>query len=303
MKSFRLFIQLSQPLYIISAALLYVLGTGIAHYLSGQINWSSFFLGLAWVVIILLGFQYLNEYFDAVVVYDDPVWRHTPFSGASGAIGKDRLSRPVALWAGLACLTITAALSIIMVQNLNLGLVGGVILGLILFGELLFVVPPVRLVASGYGEIIMSIIMAGLIPALALILQGHDFHKLLFMVAFPLTTLHLGMLLALEFPDYALDLKRGRRPIIVRIGWQTGMLLHNILVLGSFVIIGIAFAFGLPLRLAWPVFLVLPVGLFQIWMMNRIGEGAKPNWNLLVLIALSTYGLTAYILTFAFWTH
>jgi len=302
-KSLRLFVQLSRPIPVLSAVLLFVLGTGVAHYLSGQINWSSFFLGFAWLVLILSGFQYLHEYFDSAVLYDDAIWRHTPFSGGSGAIGPGRLPRLAALWAGLTCLTISTSLTFLMLKNQELGVVGTIILGLIFLGELLLVVPPFRLVTSGYGEIVMSIIFAALIPALALVLQGHDLHKLLFMVAFPLTTLHLGMLLALEFPDYAVDLQRGRRPIIVRIGWQMGMLLHNILVLGSFVIIGIAFVFGFPLRLGWPVFFVLPIGLFQIWMMNRIGDGAKPNWNLLVLVALSTFGLTAYIITFALWTH
>jgi 1,4-dihydroxy-2-naphthoate octaprenyltransferase len=145
--------------------------------------------------------------------------------------------------------------------------------------------------------------MGGLIPALAFLLQGHEFHRLLVMVAFPLTTLHIGMLLALEFPDYASDLKLGRRPILIRVGWQRGMIIHNVLVLGSFVILGMAFIFGLPLRVGWPVFFVLPIGLFQIWMMNRIADGAKPNWNLLMLVAVSTFGLTTYLLTFAFWTH
>lgn len=302
-KSLRLFVQLSRPILVLSAALLFVLGTGVAHYLSGQINWSSFFLGFAWVMLIVLGFQYLHEYFDSAVLYDDPIGRHTPFSGGSGAIGKGRLARLVALWAGLTCLTVATSLTFLMVKSQELGAVGAIILGLIFLGELFLVVPPFRVVTSGYGEIVLSIIFVGLFPALALILQGHDLHKLLFMVAFPLTTMHLGMLIALEFPDYAVDLQRGKTPIIVRIGWQMGMLLHNILILGSFVIIGMAFVFQFPLRLGWPVFLVLPVGLFQIWMMNRIGDGAKPNWNLLVLVALSTFGLTAYIITFALWTH
>lgn len=302
-KSLRLFIQLSRPIFILIGALLYLLGIGIAHYLSGQIIWPSFFLGLAWVVLILLGFQYLNEYFDPNVVYVDPTWTHTPFSGGSGAIGTGRLTRPVALWAGFTCLTLTAALTLLIIQNLGLSLIGVLIFGLILLGELIFALPPFRLVTSGYGEVIMSIIVVGLIPALAFLLQGHEFHRLLIMVAFPLTILHLAMLIALEFPDYASDIKRGKRPVIVLIGWQKGMLLHNILVLSSFVIMGLAFVFGLPIRIGWPAFLVLPIGLFQIWMMNRIADGAKPNWNLLALIALSTFGLTTYLLTFAFWTH
>ena len=44
-----------------------------------------------------------------------------------------------------------------------------VILGLILLGELVFSLPPLRLVASGYGESIMSIIMVGMIPAMAFV--------------------------------------------------------------------------------------------------------------------------------------
>jgi 1,4-dihydroxy-2-naphthoate octaprenyltransferase len=107
----------------------------------------------------------------------------------------------------------------------------------------------------------------------------------------------------LELPDYASDLSQGKRPILVRIGWQRGMIIHNALILVSFVILGIAFVFGLPIRVGWSVFFVLPIGLFQIWTMNRIGDGAKPNWNLLALLAISTFGLTAYLLTFAFWTH
>lgn len=303
MKALRLFIQLSRPLFILSAILLYLLGIGIAHYLSGVVNWTSFLLGLAWIIVSLLGTQYLNEYFDPIVMLDVPTSKHTPFSGGSGAIGAGRLPRQVALWAGLTCLTITASLTVLLIQKLGINIVGLLILGLIFLGEFLYAIPPFRLVSSGYGELVLSIVIIGMIPALAYLLQGHAFHRLLVMVALPLTTLHIGMLLALEFPDYASDIKQGNRPAIVRIGWQRGMIIHNILILISFVILGMAFVFGLPLSVGWPVIFVLPIGLFEIWMMNRIGEGAKPNWSLLVLVSVSTFVLATYLLTFAFWTH
>lgn len=296
-------IQLSRPLQLLSAVLLYLLGLGIAHFINGQINWTASFFGLAWISLILLGTQYLTEYFDPLVLADHPVGKHTPFSGVSGAIGSGKLPRPVALWAGLTCFAITASITVVFMQSFGLHLVGSMMLGLILVAALLYALPPLRLVSSGYGELILSIMVAGLVPALAYVLQGHDFHRLLLMVAFPLTTLHISMLLAFEFPDYASDIKQGNRPMLVRVGWQRGMLMHNLMVLGGFVILGLAFVFGLPLRVGWPVLFVLPIGLFQVWMMNRIADGARPNWNLLVLIAISTFGLTAYLLTFAFWTH
>ncbi len=303
MKFVRLFFQLSRPLYILSAVLLYLLGIALNHYLSGSINWSMFSLGFVWIIFILLGSQFLAEYFYPGGFSDDAVWKHTPFSGGSGAIGSGKLSRQAALWAGLTCLTVTASMTAVLLQNVVNNQAIVLILGLIFIGEFIYAVPPFHLVSSGYGELSMSIIRVGLIPAMAFLMQGHDFHRLLIMVSFPLTLLFLSMLLALEFPDYASDIKQGKKPILVRIGWQRGMLIHNILILGGFLILGIAFALGLPLSVAWPVVFVVPIGLYQIWMMNRIADGAKPNWNLLLLVSLSTFGLTAYILAFAFWTH
>ncbi len=303
MKSLRLFIRLSRPFYILGAVLLYLLGIGIAHYLSGHTNWTSLLLGLAWIVVILLGAQYLNEYFDPLVLVENHTPKHTPFSGVSGAIGTGKLPRPTALWAGLACLVVATSLTVLIIRFFGFSLAGILIFGLILLGELFIALPPFRDAVSGYGELITSIIMGGLIPAAAFVLQGHDFHRLLVMVAFPLTTLHIGMLLAMELPDYASDLKQARQSLMVRVGWQRGMLLHNVMILVGFVILGLAFIFGLPIRVGWPVIFVLPIGLFQIWLMNRIEDGIKPNWNLLILVAASTFGLTAYLLTFAFWTH
>ncbi len=303
MKFIRLFIQLSRPLYLLLAILLYLLGIGIGHYLSGPIDWTDFFYGLLWIVLVLLGFQYLDEYFDPAMITINPTSKHTPFSGVTGAIGTGKLARPVALWAGLVCLAITASLTVSMIEFVGISSTTATIMVMLFVVELFLALPPFRLVSSGYGEVVTSILVVGLIPALAFVLQGHDYHRILFMVAFPLTTLYIGMLLALELPDYASDITQGKRPILVRIGWQRGMILHNLLILISFVILGMAFVFGLPLNVAWPVILVLPFGLFQIWQMIRIADGVKPNWNLLVLSAISTFGLAAYILTYAFWTH
>jgi 1,4-dihydroxy-2-naphthoate octaprenyltransferase len=303
MRSLRLFIQLSRPLYILEAILLYILGIGIFHYLSGPVNWTLFSVGLVWLVFILFGSQYLSEYFDPASLRETTTPKHTPFSGSSGALGTGKLSRQVALWAGLTCLTISASMTVLLFQNLGNDPGVVLILGLIFIGEFVYAVPPFRLVSSGYGELSMSIVRVSLIPAMAFLLQRHDFHRLLFMAAFPLTLLHLSMLLALEFPDYASDLKGSSRPILVRIGWQRGMQFHNLLILGGFVLLGVAFAIGLPIRVVWPVVFVLPIGLYQIWIMNRLAEGARPNWNLLMLVAVTTFVLTAYILAFAFWTH
>jgi len=106
-------------------------------------------------------------------------------------------------------------------------------MGFALLGSLAYSTPPIKLEGSGYGELMVSVIVAFMLPAYAFILQTGELHRLVAMSAFPLTVMHLAMLLAFELPDYANDIKFGKRTIMVRIGWRNGMILHNILILSA----------------------------------------------------------------------
>jgi 1,4-dihydroxy-2-naphthoate polyprenyltransferase len=218
-------------------------------------------------------------------------------------LGEGKLPRPVAFWIGAACLLVLAYLTFVLTRSIKVNAELYIVMGAILLGAFLYSVPPVRLSCSGYGELTQAIILANLVPALAFLLQAGELHRLLAMATFPLTALLLAMMLALELPTYAADLKYGRRNLMMRIGWQRGMLFHNYLVLGGFFLLGLALVFGLPVQIALPAFFTLPVAIFQVWMINRIADGAKPNWNLLMLTAMATFGLTAYLLAYSFWTH
>jgi 1,4-dihydroxy-2-naphthoate octaprenyltransferase len=303
MKSIRLFIQLSRPLYVLSAILVYLLGISLNHYLTGLIDWRSLLYGLIWIILLLLAGQYLNEYFDPQALAQSTSRKHTPFSGVTGAIGPGKLARPVALWAGLACLAFAASITIRILPFLLNKQAVLFIYGIMFFAELFYALPPFRLVSSGYGELLLSITIVAFVPAIAFLMQGHGMHRLLVLSVFPLTTLHISMLLALEFPDYAADNLQEKRNALTRVGWQRGMLFHNVLLLLSFVLFAMAFILGLPLSVAWPIVFVLPIALYQVWLMNRIAEGAKPNWNMLTLISIATFILSTYILTFSFWIH
>ena len=68
-------------------------------------------------------------------------------------------------------------------------------------------------------------------------------------------------------------------------------------------LMGLALAFNLPISIGLPAFLTFPLALFQIWYMNRIAGGIKPNWTLLMFVATAIFGLSAYLTTFALWTH
>ena len=297
----RLFIRLSRPWFLLGGILFYGLGAGIAHYLGAAIDWNLYFLGQVWVTLMQLSIHYLNEYFDSTADVDNP--NRTLFSGGSGALGEGKLPRPVALWASMACLTVIASLTVILIVRIGFDPLVFMILALGFFGGILYSVPPIQLASSGYGELVTSFLVANLIPSLAYVLQVGELHRLVAMATFPLTFQHMSMMLAFELPDYGTDIRHLKRTLMVRVGWESGIVLHNILLLGAYVILAISVFSGLPLQVAIPVFLTLPLALFQVWQMNRISSGARPNWSLLGFVALMIVGLSAYLLGFAFWTR
>ncbi len=296
-----LFLKLSRPLFLVGAALLYALGAGIADYLGYSIDWGVYLIGQSWVTAMQLTVHYLNEFFDAPADADN--LHRTLFSGGSGAAGEGGLHRQVPLWAAFLTLTIVASITTFMLSTGLLSPVVILVMVLIFLGSVFYSAPPFRLARSGYGELTASVIVANLVPALALLLQTGELHRLLPMSTFPLTALHLAMMLAFQLPDYANDLKHQKRALMIRLGWESGMTLHNLLILTGFAILGLAVLMGMPRFVALPAFLVFPLGLLQIWYLNWIIAGGKPNWNALTLNAVAIFAGFAYLLAFAFWTR
>jgi 1,4-dihydroxy-2-naphthoate octaprenyltransferase len=295
-----LFIRLTRPVFLLGGILMYALGVGIAHYLGIAIDWTTYILGQGCVTLLQLTAQYLNEYFDFPVDRDNP--NRTPFSGGSGVGDDPALPQRTALLAAATCLTIGAVLVVLLYSSHRLNPVIGIILALAFLGSIFYSVPPVRMAGSGYGELAASFLVANLVPAFAFVLQTGSLHRLLAMATFPLTSLHLAMLIAFSFPDYAADLRHEKRTALIRLGWERAMMLHNLLILLAYVLLGLAIVEGMPLRVAWPGFLTLPLGIYQIYRMRQIAAGAPPRFSLLTFTAVSIFALTAYFLAFSFWT-
>jgi 1,4-dihydroxy-2-naphthoate octaprenyltransferase len=301
MDQMRLIFRLSRPLFILGGALVYGLGVGIARFLGVQIDWSLYFLGQAYVSTMQLSAQYLNEYFDAPADQDNP--NRTPFSGGSGTIGEGKLSRETVMWAALTTLTILASLTVVLISVVQVSPLLVAIVAIAFAGSFFYSTPPVRLVQSGYGELITSFLVANLVPIFAFVLQTGELHRLLVMTTFPLTALHLAMMIVFEFPDYLNDLKYEKLTLLVRVGWERGMVLHNILILTAFLLLGLAAVFGLPWAVALPAFIPLPIGMLQIWQMRRISAGGKPNWTTVAFTAVVLFGSVTYLLAFTYWTR
>jgi 1,4-dihydroxy-2-naphthoate octaprenyltransferase len=292
------YLTLLKPLFLAGGILLYSLGAGISHYLGNPIDWESYWVGLICVILLQLLMIFLKGYFDIVEFRQG----RNPAVNAGVREGQ-QLTRQSALAGSVLILTLGAVFTVILQRSGRLSLPAFILLSVAFILAFLFSAPPLRLARNGYGELVEAFLIANLVPALAFALQTGEIHRLLAMSTFPLTSLYLSMCLALAFPNYAEDLKLKKPSLLIWMGWQHGIILQNLFIASGFLLLVIAILFGLPWLIAWPCFLALPVGFFQIWQMAQIAEGVKPNWRLLTMTAVFTLGLPAYFLAFGFWTR
>lgn len=304
-KKLTLLVRMSRPVFLLAGIGQVILGVGIAKYLGYTIDGIVYIQTLFWVILVQLAGIYLNEYFDIQV--DRYNENRTIFSGGSGILADtgsdDKLSRMTALRAFIVATSLAGALTFTLLWFGEITSVAGLFMILIFGGLVLYSLPPIRFAGSGYGELVVAIIMGYLLPYFGFVMQAGELHRILALTGLPITFLALVFMLAVSFPDYAADLKYGKKTFLVRAGWENVMTVHNTLILLAFVSLASFVFFDYPRAIMLPAFIPLPLGLLQIWLMRQIESGAKPNWKSLTLNAAVMLGLMIYLFSYSFWTR
>ena len=299
LKKLTAFLRLSRPFFLLGGFLLYALGVLIARYEGFDLDWPTYLIGQLFVTSLQLMTHYLNEYWD--VEADRRNTARTPFSGGSGVLPEGALGREAAFTAALVCLAVNTASAIALVVQYPTGPAVWAIMLLAFLGAFFYSTPPVALSGTGYGELTTSVIVAGLIPAFAHLLQSGRASWLVLLATAPLVVFHCAMLLSFEFPDFLVDEAAGKKTLLVRLGRRLGSRLHNaLIVLGLFLASG-ATLVGLPVRVAISLAITAPLALWQIIMIRRLQYGEPVSFSLLTFGAVALFGLTAYLMAFSFW--
>lgn len=293
LKRLRLFLRLSHPLPLLGGALLYGLGSAIASYLGRPFDFGLYMLGQSLVTVLQLAAHFSFEYHEPQVEGEDH--RPNPYLGVSRALGPEGLSRQTALNATVVCLVIATTLVSIMLVGGQIPLVAWLILLLIFLGYFFYSTPPVRLLTSGYGELVLSLVIAGLIPSFSFALQTGELHRLLLMSTTPLVALHFAMMINFELPEYARNVKLEKRTLMVRLGWATVMRIHDLAIVFAIASFLVAFINGLPRRVSLGALIALPLAAVQVWHMERIRRGFPARLRNLTIAALGLFGLVIYL--------
>lgn len=262
------FIRLGRPLFLGGGFLMYGLGAAIAAWQGHAIDIRRYGLGQLAVTAFQLMTHYANDYYD----YEADRANATPtrWSGGSRVLANGELPRRVALVAAL----VLAALGLVTSGLLSIDAPPWTMPTLLAIFALAweYSAPPLRLCASGAGELDTAIVVTGLVPWLAFSLQAPDLVGLETLLAaiVPPALLQIAMLIAIQFPDAAGDAATGKRTLVVRLGAARAARLYVAITLGAYMWLPIAAGFlGLPIMVAVAGAIPIPIAL---WRIVRIAE-------------------------------
>lgn len=289
MKKIGSFLRLTRPLFLFGGANLYAIGAFVALADGYKIDFLHLLAGQAMVTSIQLMTHYANEYYDQES--DRLNTERTWFSGGSGVLADGALPPRAALHAALICALV--ALLIILY-----GFTWSVPFALLGLAAMMlawsYSGPPLRLVAKGVGELIATLVVAGLVPVVGYVaLSGGPLGPDVLATALPLMLIHFAMLIAFAIPDTIADSAVGKRTIAVRLGQPGTAVLHNLLLLMAFCVILLWIVRERP-GVQW-LWLVLPAMVWQAAAVARAALHRPPHYRWLTMGAVGLFATTAML--------
>lgn len=284
-------LRLIRPLHLLLAALTYLLGASIPAYLGRPFLPVPFVLGFAGVLLAQISMAFLREVFRP---HNEPLIQgETPKQ-------KETLRNNL-LYIAIGMIGAAAVIAFIVHLNFTLTLPAFYLLLASLVLVLAYSIPPFHLVNRGFGELILALHIAYVIPFIGFFFQAGENSRLLTFLLIPLTVLALAYFLIVNFITFSDDEKYERGTFLRRLTWERAVPLHHSLIAFAYVMFALVPLFGFSFNLIAPAFLTLPFAIFQIFQLRAIANGNPPNWRLLTSTALAVFGLTTYFLTLTFW--
>ena len=288
----RTLLKIIKPFQLVSLVFSYLLGGGLVQYVREMRSWPVFIQGGVLIILVHLSLECLR------LLQRLAVPRNRP----------DRMSlkeaRLVRLLSTILAATLLTVATTIFITWMRTGVVwqGLVILitAVLAVGGLYYFSQAIE--ALMRFELLIEVVFFIVIPpALAYFLQSNDLNRLLTMVVIALVPGYLTNRLLALLKRFGSDHKTGVATIVIIMGWENTMLLHNALIFLTYLLFALIALLGFPWLLIWPVFLSLPIGLLEIWLMERVKRGMKPLWGIMQFATACVLWIPMYLIGFAFW--
>jgi 1,4-dihydroxy-2-naphthoate octaprenyltransferase len=256
-RSLGAFVRLSRPKFLAGGIAGGALGTALAAFESGTLDWRAYAFAQVTISSFHLMTQYANEYFDRDA---DRLAVRTPFSGGSGALVDGSVAPVVALRAALVCASSGVLGTFALLSGADRPLAAGLAVAIGVLGWS-YSAPPLRLLARGLGEADTALVVAVLVPLCAFAAQGRTLDARAFASTLPAAAAMFAMMLAVEFPDAVADAAAGKRNLLVRYGPRAAARLGILAIVAVYAAAVAAVAFGAPPAFGLGIATTVPLAL------------------------------------------
>lgn len=274
-----------QILEILLSTLFFFLGIAYSTYIGYTIDIPNLILGLLVVIFLSIGMEFLN------LIFSDDLELESSLKRRYGNINYKLIFY-------LVCIAFIGVGCTICIFNFWNG-ASIFLAGAILLTIFLLTVKPIRLLYSGYGEILRALLITFLTPSFAYSIQsGGKIHQTLVYLCIPLFFVVLAHLYITENRTLSQDIEKYHTTAVMRFGSVLTLRIAIYLIVFSYVFMLLMGISKLPWRFSLRWFLSVPVGLYLIAHLNRILSGKNPNWTLINFLSSSLVMLNLALMVF-----
>jgi len=173
----------------------------------------------------------------------------------------------------------------------------------IIFSQIVMLNKPLSYTTTTYHWVLKCLIASPFAFFLGCTLQGfYPSTPLIFLGVF----VYFGTASAyitLMFRQYAGDLNRKRQTFLVSVGWEKGIFLHRLLFVGSVILLTIYVIISNSSRSNWPALAWQIFGIYEVFLIEQLAKGVKPNFVLLDVLAIFRTLGAHYLLIYALLIH
>ncbi|NLN69540.1 MAG: hypothetical protein GX142_01955 [Chloroflexi bacterium] len=283
-----------KPFKLISLMMTYLMGAGLVKYFRGFSGWSVLIQGGFFLLFFVVSLELLCLLHS---LQEPKRWLK--------AMGLEEVRLTRVVIATLSATLLTVATSILISwMKVTILWHGLVFLLFVLFAVgTLYYLAQTNKYLKPYALLIEVVLFVVIPPLLAYFLYSDDLHPFLTLVVISLTPAYLANRLLHLLESFGHDQKYEVDTIVIRMGWEKALFFHNALILLTYFLMALISVLGAYWLIIWPVFLTLPLGLLEIWLMERLRRGLKPLWWAMRVASACVFLLPIYFIGFSLWVH
>lgn len=234
--NFKIWLKAIRIPFVTATIIPVALGSIIAWYDTDKFMWMRFWLTMLGALLIHIGTNLANDYFDHLSGCDKANLNPTPFSGGSRVIQQGLIAPRKILYVSLAVFILGSVIGLYL--NYLSGKNVILILGIIgVFLGFFYTAKPFRIGYGNLGELAVGVGFGPLMVMGSYYVQAQDLPFRIFLISIPIGILIALVLFINEFPDYAADKAVGKRTLVVILGKKRSVILYHSLLTATYLTI------------------------------------------------------------------